>query len=275
MHHSEQGASLPSQGRLFLSSGKALYVGQGFPTEFHAHHAFQTVITHERPLAFRLDRSHPYETTFSLIVKPGVPHHIDTQQQLSVFVWVEPESPAGRRFFRLLGTDQIYTDTSQNGFLPPTTELWPRVQEILIAPQKEAVHWLIEQLLPSAEIPPVTRDSRIETILNILQREPFAMQTTSLIHFANLVALSPHRLRHLFVEQVGLSFYRYLLWRRLVTALLLSSHTGSLTIAAHQAGFADSAHFSRTVRAMLGIKPSDLFRDSHFIQVHPLTDKYD
>jgi AraC-like DNA-binding protein len=32
----------------------------------------------------------------------------------------------------------------------------------------------------------------------------------------------------------------------------------SLTTAAHAAGFADSAHFSRTFRAMLGIAPSAL-----------------
>ena len=37
----------------------------------------------------------------------------------------------------------------------------------------------------------------------------------------------------------------------------------SLTEAAHLAGFADSAHLSRTFRAMFGVAPSLLFKSGH------------
>jgi AraC-like DNA-binding protein len=48
----------------------------------------------------------------------------------------------------------------------------------------------------------------------------------------------------------------YLLWRRLlhVWALLMDGET--LSSAAHAAGFADSAHLSRTSRTMFGLPPS-------------------
>jgi AraC family transcriptional regulator len=40
-----------------------------------------------------------------------------------------------------------------------------------------------------------------------------------------------------------------------------------LTTAAHEAGFADSAHLSRTFRDTFGLAPSRIFKRSQFIQV--------
>jgi ribosome-associated protein len=65
---------------------------------------------------------------------------------------------------------------------------------------------------------------------------------------ATLVGLSPGRTRHLFVQHTGLPFRTWLLWHRLVRALEGWSDGDSLTEAAHAAGFADSAHLSRTFR---------------------------
>jgi AraC-like DNA-binding protein len=41
----------------------------------------------------------------------------------------------------------------------------------------------------------------------------------------------------------------------------------SLTTAAHEAGFADSAHLSRTFKHMFGLTPSELFKNNQYIQV--------
>lgn len=70
--------------------------------------------------------------------------------------------------------------------------------------------------------------------------------------------LSAGRLSHLFVEQTGLQFRTYLLWLRLTRAVMGVAAGVSLTQAAHEAGFADSAHFSRTFRRMFGVAPANL-----------------
>lgn len=80
----------------------------------------------------------------------------------------------------------------------------------------------------------------------------------SLNDAATFVGLSPGRARHLFVEQTGLPFRTYLLWLRLMRAVEIFSGGASLTQAAHGAGFADSAHFSRTFRKMFGIAAASL-----------------
>jgi AraC-like DNA-binding protein len=75
---------------------------------------------------------------------------------------------------------------------------------------------------------------------------------------ARVAGLSPSRARHLFVEQTGLPFRTYLLWLKIMKAVGLFSNGKSLTAAAHEAGFADSAHFSRTFRRMFGIPAAAL-----------------
>jgi AraC-like DNA-binding protein len=80
----------------------------------------------------------------------------------------------------------------------------------------------------------------------------------SLVDAARRVALSKDRLRHLFVEQTGLPLRSYLLWLRLTRGIEAFAAGASLTDAAHQAGFADSAHFSRTFRRMFGINAAAL-----------------
>ena len=70
--------------------------------------------------------------------------------------------------------------------------------------------------------------------------------------------LSASRLRHLFVEQTGLPFRTYLLWLRLTRAVERFAAGASLTEAAHDAGFSDSAHLSRTFRRMFGVAPANL-----------------
>jgi len=75
---------------------------------------------------------------------------------------------------------------------------------------------------------------------------------------ARIAGLSPSRARHLFVEQTGLPFRTYLLWLKIIRAVGLFSRGKSLTVAAHEAGFADSAHFSRTFKRMFGIPAAAL-----------------
>jgi AraC-like DNA-binding protein len=75
---------------------------------------------------------------------------------------------------------------------------------------------------------------------------------------AGHINLSPSRARHLFVAHTGLPFKTYVLWLRLERAVALYAGGTSLTEAAHQAGFADSAHFSRTFRRTFGLPAAAL-----------------
>ena len=53
---------------------------------------------------------------------------------------------------------------------------------------------------------------------------------------------------------------RYRLWNRMGAAVVACRDGGSLTEAAHAAGFASSAHFSTAFRDMFGMMPSELMK---------------
>jgi len=62
-------------------------------------------------------------------------------------------------------------------------------------------------------------------------------------------------MQHLFKARMGVPVRRYVLWARLRGGLEQALAGASLTSAALEAGFSDSAHFSRTFREMFGIAP--------------------
>lgn len=73
------------------------------------------------------------------------------------------------------------------------------------------------------------------------------------------LAVSPSRMRHAFRDATGMAVRPYLRWRRLLRAAAAIAAGASLTTAAHDAGFADAAHLSRTFRRHFGMAPSALF----------------
>ncbi|HEU5297748.1 MAG TPA: AraC family transcriptional regulator [Burkholderiaceae bacterium] len=101
-------------------------------------------------------------------------------------------------------------------------------------------------------------DPRIESAIGWMRGRLAA--PISLADAAAQAHLSPSRFRHLFVAQTGVSFRAYLLWARVDSAMGAGMSGQSWTAAAQDAGFADSAHFSRTCRRMFGIAPAMLVK---------------
>jgi AraC-like DNA-binding protein len=75
---------------------------------------------------------------------------------------------------------------------------------------------------------------------------------------ATAVGLSSSRFMHWFAQVSGLTFRAYVRWLRLQRAVRTLSDGASLTEAAHLAGFADSAHLTRTFVATFGVRPATL-----------------
>lgn len=100
------------------------------------------------------------------------------------------------------------------------------------------------------------RDARIARVVRAIERRPEAFGR--LQDAATLACLSPSRFRARFDAELGLPFRRYRLWRRLAAVMRTIAAGGSLTEAAHAAGFSSSAHLSSTFKRMFGLAASDL-----------------
>ncbi|MEV7803121.1 AraC family transcriptional regulator [Microbispora sp. NPDC088329] len=85
-----------------------------------------------------------------------------------------------------------------------------------------------------------------------------------LSELAARVGVSASRLGHLFAEHLQLPYPAWRRWARLLHAIEAVRDGAGLTEAAHAAGFADSAHLTRTCRAMFGITPSQAVAAAHW-----------
>lgn len=102
------------------------------------------------------------------------------------------------------------------------------------------------------ESPRLRPDKRVARVVEEL-RDPH-VERRLLIEGSGL---SEAHLQALFVRDVGLPIRSFRLWQRLLAAVVSLRHVDA-TRAAHLAGFADLAHFSRTCRRMLGHSPTTM-----------------
>lgn len=86
---------------------------------------------------------------------------------------------------------------------------------------------------------------------------------------ASRVGLSSGRLTHLVTEQLGSPPRVWGAWFKLQRAMARTLLFGdSLTAAAHEAGFADSAHLTRTCKRMMGVRPAKMLPQTVYV-AHP------
>jgi AraC family transcriptional regulator len=103
-------------------------------------------------------------------------------------------------------------------------------------------------------VPPSRRlDPRITRVLATIRAADELR--ISIEDAAAMVFLSPSRFAHLFKQQVGLPFRRYILWRKLTRAMFVIGRERTIAPAAHAADFADAAHLTQTFYQMFGIAP--------------------
>jgi AraC-like DNA-binding protein len=221
-------------------------------TDFHAHHAIQ--VTLSLGGQFEL-RTQGRTVTGAAAIAPDESHVFSAQGRVAL-LFVEPESQSGRAIAKAFLQNSPLTEIP----LPPIADLVAKLTTASCPPMAEDAvleslgRALVSRLAGAHDGPP--HDARIRNM--IAHAASHLDGPVTLASAARIAGLSPSRARHLFVEQTGLPFRTYLLWIRIVKAVGLFSSGSSLTVAAHEAGFSDSAHFSRTFRRMFGIAAASL-----------------
>jgi len=224
--------------------------GQKYPkTDPHRHHVVQVTLALTGRIDFDGEAEHA--SGEAIAIAPNSLHAFEGTG-LIAHLFVAPDGKVGRQIARGLFSNGPMASLSarQLGDLPARLKASfedPRhTDDDLRALGKS----LIARLAGAgghADAP----DPRIVKLIAWLT--PRLDAVVSLSAAAAFLGLSPGRARHLFVEQTGLPFRTYLLWLRLLRAVEIYAGGASLTEAAHGAGFADSAHLSRTFRRMFGV----------------------
>ena len=234
----------------FLLIGKARGI-----VPAHSHHAIQIVISLDQPFAVRGDQEQWREAR-GMVVRPDVVHSFNCSGAFGAMLFVEPESTEGVWLQALLAEN--ITMVSDRRLASAVAELRTFVEQPFAGMEAGAlIRHCVHSLRPGP--PPMRRlDPRVTTVLNRIQSSDDLR--VSLSAAAGMAFLSPSRFAHLFKQQVGLPFSRYMLWRKLTRAMLAIASERTIADAAHAADFADAAHLTRTFYQMVGMAPSVLMR---------------
>ncbi|MES2631600.1 MAG: AraC family transcriptional regulator [Pseudomonadota bacterium] len=238
-------------------TGVCGFIGDGggsAPIEPHSHYAIQLAIGWPSGLRVQFGRHGPWQACAAALLPSRAVHSIDvTGCSMSVVLFIEPETPEGRALAARLHEQPEFLDAATVAADAGRLEHAWRVDKSYDAVKAIGLQ-LVERL--SGAAPREPSDARVLAAIDSIRDR--VNESISLTEVAKAANLSPDRFRHLFVEQTGMPLRTYVLWRRLlhVWTLLMAGET--LSSAAHAAGFADSAHLSRTARTMFGLPPSVL-----------------
>lgn len=248
---------IAASGRVYFWQSGSLWIGQGQGrSEWHEHHAHQIALALEGGFRFRIDRTGPWQTFEAAIVPSHCPHEFELDGATVAHLFVEPESNEGRALSSRFGTLGL-SPLPQ----PAARRAADRLLEALRGDRdahtmRSLARESLALLAQTASDTPAPQagDPRLQRALtHICSR---VRTPVSLADAAAAAALSPSRFRHLFVQETGTSFRAYVLWLRINVAIEAAMAGASWTDAAHEAGFADSAHLTRTHRRMFGIEPT-------------------
>jgi AraC-like DNA-binding protein len=242
--------------RWFFWQGGFLAVGQSsgvVPT--HTHHALQLVVSVSGASKLKYAEEE-WKEYVAFVVNADEPHSYDGNGMTGAMVLVDPESREGKWLQAsmkapvqaMLESRVADTQAAIAKFIeePPDLEGTTQLADFI-------VRQFCTGIMPNAAI-----DERIATVIEAIH--DMDAVTVSLDEMAAKVFLSPSRFAHLFTDEVGIPFRRFLLWRRLNKAMVLASRGQSLSRAAHAAGFSDSAHLTRTFYDMFGIPPTAMLK---------------
>ena len=227
-------------GTFHLGDTWAAYSGPSDQNALHAHAAVQIVLALDAAAQIRSGGEGRVSTVAAgqgLVVRPLVEHEL-APAKLVWLLYLEPASPLALALLNAVGGADI--------------ERLPDPLAELAGGAQTPAEWLVllqRKLLPTTGVV----DLRLRLALDVLRAEP---GSKSVAEAASQCGLSPSRLRSLAQQQLGVPLATWVLWRKVDRAVRALAAGRPLAEAALTGGFADQAHFTRTMRRMFGVTPS-------------------
>jgi len=245
-----------SEPRWYLWEGGFLLIASATGVvPLHAHHAIQAVIAIDGELLIKGERG-DWRAGAGHIVKQDVGHAFDCNGAFGAMLFVDPESTEGAWLSTSLKSDiTIVPKARLDGSI---VELRKFLDSPFDSLEVGALIQHCARALSPRPAPARKIDERVTTVLAAIRASDDLR--FSLDQAADRACLSPSRFAHLFKQQLGLPYSRYMLWRKMTRAMVAIASSRTISDAAHAADFADAAHLTRTFHQMFGMPPSVLMQ---------------
>lgn len=250
------------QNSFFINQDWGVYIGSSdIDQALHKNFLIGLVIQLLEPIQL-MAHQQTYTIDKAVLTHPGLEHAM-TCRGPKVLFKINPISTLGCFFKKLIGEGGIYFLDSEyvqalralsiefiSGKIPSVryVEQLTSIMTALACDVEQDLSW---------------NDERIKKAVQFLHDH--SEEDISAQEIADHCALSESRFLHLFKEETGSTFRKAKQWFRFQKAFPLL-YKQSITETAHQVGFTDSAHFSRAFRENFGYSPSDLVKNSRFLQ---------
>lgn len=246
---------------IYFWDHRSVYIGKLPDIEEHRLAAGALVISLDDAFRIRNQSLGLDESSRSALIPPGFPHETFYNDTPVAVISLEPESndyAIAQQLMERKVKDCFFTLKHEQKAIEDVASIYQTQMSA-----SECSH-LVNSILYVDEpdlLEPKPIDKRIRKAMDIMREDP--AQSHSLESLAEQVHLSATRFTHLFKDETGVPIRRYRQWLRFRQAIQQITSGKTMTVAAIQAGFTDSAHFSRAFRSMFGMKPSVLFRKSN------------
>jgi AraC family transcriptional regulator, arabinose operon regulatory protein len=212
---------------------------------------------------FQIESSQGCFEGAAMVVAPQVARSIDAQCCGLISIHIEPSHPAFLGLARSQKTSSIVV-LPRDIFANYDNSLMDVYEGHMSAGDTRALFDAVVNASAVYLCASSERDGRIASIMQqLVDASPLDYNFEAM---ANTLHLSASRFSHLFTAEGGLALRSFLMWRKTKEAIKLIGSRASLTDIAHESGFSDSAHFSRTLKMTLGVTPSWI-ADSSCVQV--------
>ncbi len=234
-----------------------MLIGQAHAaTGIHSHYAMQLSFGENDGICFRPEDPVTWTAYEGTVISSRQPHAMDASTvTTSATMLIEQESPAGRALENRFGANGI-SSVSRTELGEAAASLFATWRQHKSGDETAAAARRVVSLVAGTPDTTTEYDERILRAISYINQNlggPITLEAVAKEAF-----LSPTRFRHVFVEQTGTALRPYVLWRRFLRAWSLVRDGATLSTAAHEAGFSDAAHLTRTSQKMFGFAPSAL-----------------
>ena len=218
-------------GAFFVSTGQ---------NDLHQHVAFQIVLSAEDDITV-VDENNDSFTGRFILIKPLTLSKFRCDGPVT-HLFLSPIMGLTLDLINLVGDANIHILTSTQE-LPFNPESSPdEILDVLDNSGQKSIERL---------------DSRLLAVLEDLDQN---LDNPSILKAAKRCGLSRSRVRTIARQQLGIPLSTWITWRKLVAANKALSAGADLQEAALEGHFADHAHFSRTMKKMFGVTPTEALR---------------
>jgi AraC-like DNA-binding protein len=226
-----------------------LFAGHFSDNVLHRHYAMQISVVSKGNFEI-IDEDDDKMYFQSCVINSHVKHRFKSESS-ALIIFINPVSCIGHQLYNTYSHAKISGLNKELMQLSDSFSAYMS-QDMSFADLVTKVGNTLMDLKCECELGAQFADNRMYKAIQYLEQE--FDRVVSLKEIASYCHLSETRFLHLFKEKTNVHFRRYQLWNKLIKSLpYLITH--SITETAHQFGFTDSSHYTRTFKETFGLNP--------------------